>query len=164
MQSSAEQFALQFLKDLTTLSMVSSTNAEALPWAIKTLHILGFDKFNKLSDSSRRQCLWLLKQLMKAGSTVPTLPGAVIAFLRQLTAGDHWKNQSLIEVFLDVFAENRPYLEGPTGIPILQMAFIVFSRLIQYHHRDLQFQSIKEKEVDFCIDWIRTRVRSVLTQ
>ncbi|GAV02779.1 hypothetical protein RvY_13303 [Ramazzottius varieornatus] len=137
--------------------MVSSTNTEALPWAVKTLHVLGFDKFNKLSETSRRQCLWLLKQLMKAGSTTPALPGAVIAFLRQLTAGDHWKNQALIEGFLDVFADNRQYLEGPAGVPILQMAFIVFSRLIQYHHRDLQYQSIKDREVDFCIDWIRTR-------
>ncbi|OQV18391.1 Integrator complex subunit 3 [Hypsibius exemplaris] len=141
----------RYLGDMTVLSML---NADAFAPVVKTLNILLQDKFSKLSDTTKKQAVWLLKGMTKSG--IANLDRAHIPFMRNLTGGENWKNIALLESYMEIFAENRSYFETPASVPIVQMAVLTFIQLIQYHS-PLQFSVIKDKEMDFCLDLLRTR-------
>ena len=91
-------------RDLTLVSR------DGLLMVTNLLTHLVLEKFNKLQDLSRRQYLWLLKELVK--NQVPNVDSIMWNTLRQIVGGDvSPKNIGLIEGLLDIFIENRVWLE-----------------------------------------------------
>ncbi|XP_055351163.1 integrator complex subunit 3-like isoform X2 [Paramacrobiotus metropolitanus] len=142
----------KYMGDATTLSLL---NAEAFNPLTRSLSLLASEKYAKLSDTARKQSVWLMKTFAK--KNIPGLDRIFIPWMRNLTVGDHWKNVSLIEGILETLVECRPILDNGAGVPILQMALLTFIQLIQYHHTSLQYSVIKDKEVDFCLDLLRNK-------
>jgi Integrator complex subunit 3 N-terminal len=76
---------LQFFGDMTVLSML---NAEAFGPVIKTLNTLVHEKFSKLSETAKKQSVWLLKNMTKCG--IANLDRVHIPFMRNLTGIPHF--------------------------------------------------------------------------
>lgn len=116
------------------------------------------EKYNKLTEISKKQLIWLLRELVK--NQVQTVDNLVWNILRQASGGDiSPKNLTLIEEMLDTFVEHRQWLDN---VPILVSAIIyTFVRLIEDHNAP-QFLQLRNKEVKFIISLIRERFAEVM--
>ncbi|GIY82793.1 hypothetical protein CDAR_608791 [Caerostris darwini] len=139
--------AARFYRDLTYLTR------DGLNLVIGHLNSIVTEKFHKLQDHSRSQVIWLIKELIR--NTVNNVDNLCFHLLRQIAGGDlSQKNIWLTESLLDIFVENRVWIEKYNVL----IATIVYTylRLIA-DHLGQKYNVLRQKEVDFCILLLREK-------
>ncbi|XP_013787418.1 integrator complex subunit 3-like [Limulus polyphemus] len=139
--------APRYYRDLTYIT------TDGLALVIGYLTQIIVEKYSKLQDTSRTQLIWLLKEMIK--NSIPGVDGLCYNLLRQIAGGDTTpKNLWLIESMLDIFIENRGWLEK---FPLLVAAVVyTYIRLIVDHGSQMM-SNLRRKEVDFCISLLREK-------
>ncbi|KAL1117815.1 hypothetical protein AAG570_004130, partial [Ranatra chinensis] len=124
-------------------------------FAIVQAHLsqLILDRWPRLTDSVRSQLLWLVKEMIRNG--VNGVENLCWNLMRHMAGGDVTpKNIKLIEAVLDIFIENRPWLEK---FPlIVASAVYTYLRLIEDHMAP-GLLHLQKKEVSFTVSLIRER-------
>ncbi|KAL8567155.1 hypothetical protein ACOMHN_033057 [Nucella lapillus] len=113
-------------------------------------------KWLRLLDSARQQVVWLTKELVK--HNVKDSDELYLLLLRQVVGGDlSQRNVWLAENMLDIFVENRPWLEKSSSprdfVPSVVYTYL---RLI-IDHRESAFSVLRQREVELCITLLREK-------
>jgi len=146
------QMALKAYRDLTLVSR------DGMNMVVTHLTILVAEKYGKLTETARRQLIWLLRELVK--HQVMNAENVVWNCLRQASGGDlSPKNIFLVEGLLDIFIDYRPWLEGQTFI--LQSVVYSYVRLIEDHNTP-SLLALRQKEIKFVITLVRDRFQDVI--
>lgn len=122
------------------------------------IHQIIGERFSRLSESTRRQLLWLVRELVKTG--INNVEGVVWCLLRQIAGGDvSPKNVWLAESLVDILRENRPWLDK---FPVI-VASVTYTYLrILEDHSGPQFAGLRQKEVAFVVGLLRERFQDCL--
>ncbi|KAG7161495.1 Integrator complex subunit 3-like [Homarus americanus] len=122
------------------------------------IHQIIGERFSRLSESTRRQLLWLVRELVKTG--INNVEGVVWCLLRQIAGGDvSQKNIWLAESLVDILRENRPWLDKfPVIVASVSYTYL---RILEDHHAP-QFASLRQKEVNFVVGLLRERFQDCL--
>lgn len=139
--------APRFYRDLTFVTR------DGLAFVLTRLNQLVLERYNKLHDSAKSQLIWLIKELIK--NNVIGADGLCYNLLRQISGGDiSSKNIWLTENMLDVFCENRSWLEK---FPILMSTVIyTYLRLI-VDHGSPALATLRQQEVDLTVSLLREK-------
>jgi integrator complex subunit 3 len=146
------QQAQKTYRDLTLIAR------DGLAIVVSSLIQLIAEKYQKISELSKRQLLWLLRELVK--NQVPGIDNIVWNLLRQATGGDvSPRNIQLIEGMLEIFMEHRAWIEkNPFMIMTICYTFV---RLIEDHNAP-HLLALRNKEVKFVVALIRDRFVEVI--
>lgn len=118
----------------------------------KTNQII-FEKWLKLLDSTRAQIVWLCKELIQNG--ILGSDSVCHSLIRQIAGGDiSPKNIWLTEVMVDIFTENRTWLDKFPNL--LSTVVYTYLRVIVDHNGQV-FVNLRQKEVDLCISILREK-------
>ncbi|XP_025077829.1 integrator complex subunit 3-like [Pomacea canaliculata] len=126
---------------------------DGLSCVLSKAYQLVFDKWPRISETSRAQLVWLTREMVKDSMTgVDTL---CLGLLRQIIGGDiSAKNIWLAESMLDIFVENRPWLDK---VPQL-LATVVYTYLrIIVDHGSSAFLMLRQREVELCVSLLREK-------
>ncbi|XP_069137872.1 integrator complex subunit 3-like [Argopecten irradians] len=134
-------------RDMTLISR------DAMSLVLRHTNQLIFEKWLKLLDNTKVQVIWLLRSLVK--SSVNGTESVCLSLLRQIAGGDvSQKNIWLTENMLDVFTENRPWLDKfPSLIATVVYTYL---RVIEDHNGPL-FVTLRQREVELCIGLLREK-------
>lgn len=111
------------------------------------------DKWLKIIETARIQILWLMKEFVK--NNVAGTDGTCFALIRQIAGGDiNPKNVWLAEQMLDLFSENRIWLER---FPTLMAAGVYTYLRIIIDHGSPAFTNLRNREVEFCVSLLRDK-------
>ncbi|GAB6031207.1 Integrator complex subunit 3 [Chamberlinius hualienensis] len=137
----------RFYRDLTFITR------DGLNLVLGHVNQLITEKYLKLQDVSRTQLVWLLREMIK--NSVLGVDALCYNLLRQIAGGDlSPKNIWLAEAFLDIFIENRLWLDK---LPIL-IATVVYTYLrLIFDHCGPAFSSLQQKETDFTMSLLREK-------
>ncbi|XP_022252177.1 integrator complex subunit 3-like isoform X1 [Limulus polyphemus] len=139
--------AARYYRDLTYVTR------DGLALVIGYLTQIILEKYTKLQDTSRTQLIWLLREMIR--NSVPGVDGLCYNLLRQIAGGDTTpKNIWLAESMLDIFIENRGWLEKFSLL--VATAVYTYLRLIVDHGGQI-LAILRQREVDFCISLLRER-------
>lgn len=93
-----------FFQHYHDLTLVSRDSLKVVTETL--IHQIIGERFSRLSESTRRQLLWLVRELVKTG--INNVEGVVWCLLRQIAGGDvSPKNVWLAESLVDILRENR---------------------------------------------------------
>jgi integrator complex subunit 3 len=126
-------------------------NRDGLVVVIAALSQLVIEKFWKLQDHCRTQILWLVKEMIRSGTSgVETI---MYNLLRNIAGGDvSQRNIALAESLLDLVIDQKQWLEkSPHTVAIVLHTFL---RLIVDHQSS---PALRQKEVNLCVSLIRER-------
>ncbi|RWS28789.1 integrator complex subunit 3-like protein [Leptotrombidium deliense] len=142
-----QQNCQRYYRDLTYV------NRDGLSCAITLLNAIILERYTKLSETTRTQLQWLLREMIKNSTNgADTL---VHNILRQIAGGDiSPKNIWLAESLLDMLIENRLWLEKYTLL--LTTVVYTYLRLI-VDHSSTMHANLRQKEIDFCISLLREK-------
>ncbi|KRG03806.1 integrator complex subunit 3 homolog isoform X1 [Drosophila mojavensis] len=125
---------------------------------VANLTLLVAEKYTKLTETARRQLIWVLREFVK--HQVLSVENVIWNCLRQAGGGDvSHKNLFLVESLLDIFIEYRAWLE--TNPFLVQSSVYSFVRLIE-DHANPALISLRQKEVKFTISLIRDRFHDII--
>lgn len=112
-----------------------------------------FEKWQKLLDSTRHQIVWFCKELVKNG--VANAESVCHSLLRQVAGGDiTQKNVWLAEAMLDLFTENRVWLDKNPGL----VPTVVFTYLrVITDHGNPSLSVLRQRESEFCVSLLREK-------
>ncbi|XP_058863303.1 integrator complex subunit 3 [Acipenser ruthenus] len=129
-------------------------NRDGMNIVLIKINQLLMEKFLKLQDTCRTQLVWLVKELVK--SAVLGADGVCMTLMKQIAGGDvSPKNIWLAENVLDILVEQREWVLK-SGM-LVAMSVYTYLRLIVDHHGTPQHQTLRQKEVDFCVGLLRER-------
>ncbi|PIK62170.1 putative integrator complex subunit 3-like [Apostichopus japonicus] len=114
------------------------------------------ERFAKMSDMTRKQVLWFAKEMVKILRLLLDLFGHVLERVKVVPWGGDIspRNMWLAETLLDLLSENRAWLDK---FPVLMaMVCYTYLRIIEDHSSSM-FTSFRQKEVDFCIQLLRSK-------
>ncbi|XP_048513843.1 integrator complex subunit 3 isoform X2 [Athalia rosae] len=146
------QNAAKSYRDLTLITR------DGLAIVLGHLNQLVLERYLRLHDIARSQLLWLLREMIR--TSVANVDNLCSSLLRHAAGGDtSQKNVFLIDALLDIFQENRPWLDK---FPFL-IASIVYTylRLIE-DHTTPHLAALRQKEVSFMVSLIRERFADCL--
>lgn len=131
--------------------LLVSRDGMALIWT--RLNQIIIEKYTKLLEPIRTQVLWLARELVK--SAIVNADQVMISLIKQISGGDvSPKNMWLAESMLDIFTENRAWLDKhPT---LLAMVLYTYLRVIE-DHSSKSFTHLRDREVEFCVQLIRSK-------
>nr|CAD7258410.1 unnamed protein product [Timema shepardi] len=147
------QSAAKTYRDLTLITR------DGLGLVLNSLSHLILERYLRLTDVSRSQVLWLLREMMRnAVTNVETL---CLNLMRHAAGGDvSQRNVVLIESLLDIYQENRTWLDK---FPVLITSVVyTYLRLIE-DHSGPKLAELRQKEVTFVVALIRERFGECLT-
>ncbi|CAG9790877.1 unnamed protein product [Diatraea saccharalis] len=126
---------------------------------LNNLSNLILERYLKFQDTTRNQLLWLIKEMIR--NNVTGVDSVCWNLMRYASGGDiSPKNIILVESLLDIFIENRAWLDK---FPVLIcMVVYTYLRLIEDHNIP-QLITLRQKEVNFVLTLIRERFADVLT-
>nr|XP_018909585.1 PREDICTED: integrator complex subunit 3 [Bemisia tabaci] len=116
------------------------------------------ERWSRLQDRVRAQLLWLIRELVR--NAVPGTDTLCWNILRHAASGDiSPRNLFLVEHLLDIFQENRPWLEK---YPLL-LASVVYSylRFIEDHFNP-GLTTLRQKEISFIVPLLRDKFNECL--
>lgn len=147
------QNAIKCYRDLTLISR------DGLTSVLSNLSNLIMAKYLKFTDTTKNQVLWLIKEMIR--NAVNGVDNVCWSLMRYAKGGDITpSNIMLIESLLDIFVENRIWLDK---FPVLIcMVVYAFLRLIE-DHNIAPLMSLRQKEVNFVVALIRERFTDVMT-
>ncbi|XP_018305369.1 integrator complex subunit 3 isoform X3 [Mycetomoellerius zeteki] len=146
------QNAAKSYRDLTLITR------DGLGIVLLHLNQLVLDKYLRLNDVTRSQLLWLLREMIR--TSVTNVDNLCLTLLRHAAGGDiSPKNLFLVDALLDIFQENRPWLDKFSFL----VASIVYTylRLIEDHNAP-HLAGLRQKEVTFTTSLIRERMADCL--
>nr|CAD7416792.1 unnamed protein product [Timema poppensis] len=146
-------YIFQTYRDLTLITR------DGLGLVLNSLSHLILERYLRLTDVSRSQVLWLLREMMRnAVTNVETL---CLNLMRHAAGGDvSQRNVVLIESLLDIYQENRTWLDK---FPVLITSVVyTYLRLIE-DHSGPKLAELRQKEVTFVVALIRERFGECLT-
>lgn len=146
------QSAAKSYRDLTLITR------DGLAIVLGHLNQLVLERYLRLNDVTRSQLLWLLREMIR--TSVANVDNLCLSLLRHAAGGDiSLKNLFLVDALLDIFQENRPWLDK---FPFL-VASIVYTylRLIEDHNAP-HLSGLRQKEVTFTVSLIRERMADCL--
>lgn len=146
------QNAAKSYHDLTLITR------DGLAIVLGHLNQLVLERYLRLHDTARTQLLWLLREMIR--TSVANVDNLCSSLLRHAAGGDtSQKNLFLVDALLDIFQENRPWLDK---FPFL-IASIVYTylRLIEDHTAP-HLGPLRQKEVSFMVSLIRERCADCL--
>ncbi|XP_068622416.1 integrator complex subunit 3 homolog [Battus philenor] len=145
--------ATKCYRDLTLITR------DGLTCVLNNLSNLILERYLKFQDTTRNQLLWLIKEMMR--NAVTGVDNVCWNLMRYASGGDITpKNIYLVESLLDMYIENRMWLEK---YPVLIcMVVYTYLRLIEDHNIP-HLMSLRQKEVNFVIALIREHFTDVLT-
>lgn len=113
-------------------------------------------KWIRIAESSRQQIVWLTKELVK--QNVKDSDELYLLLLRQVVGGDlSPRNVWLAENLLDIFIENRSWLEkSPSPRDLVPSVVYTYLRLI-IDHKESSFSILRQREVELCISLLREK-------
>lgn len=140
-------------RDLTLITR------DGLTCVLNNLSNLILERYLKFQDTTRNQLLWLIKEMIR--NAVTGVDSVCWNVMRYASGGDiSPKNIILVESLLDIFIENRAWLDK---FPVLIcMVVYTYLRLIEDHNIP-QLMNLRQKEVNFVIALVRERFTDVLT-
>nr|CAD7452925.1 unnamed protein product [Timema tahoe] len=147
------QSAAKTYRDLTLITR------DGLGLVLNSLSHLILERYLRLTDVSRSQVLWLLREMMRnAVTNVETL---CLNLMRHAAGGDvSQRNVVLIESLLDIYQENRSWLDK---FPVLITSVVyTYLRLIE-DHSGPKLAELRQKEVTFVVALVRERFGECLT-
>ncbi|XP_038068017.1 integrator complex subunit 3-like isoform X1 [Patiria miniata] len=126
---------------------------DGLSVAWTKLNQIVVDKYTKLQDGVRTQLVWVTKEMVK--NSVTGVVNVCSSLIKQIAGGDiHPKNVWLAEAMLDLFTENKAWLDK---YPVLMaMVLYTYLRVIEDHSSQM-LASLRQREVDFCIGLLRSK-------
>uniref|UniRef100_T1JE28 SOSS complex subunit A homolog n=1 Tax=Strigamia maritima TaxID=126957 RepID=T1JE28_STRMM len=144
---SEPQAAARYYRDLTFISR------DGLVLSFTRLNQIILNRYTKLQDSARAQIIWLLKEMIK--NNVAGVDACCQNILRQIAGGDvSQKNVWLAESMLDIFVENRNWLDKFSFLS----ATVVYTYLrLIVDHGSPALASLRQREVDLTISLIREK-------
>ncbi|XP_059617022.1 integrator complex subunit 3 homolog [Phlebotomus argentipes] len=144
--------AAKTYRDLTLLSR------DGLAFATTNVSMLVADKYPKMTDTARKQLLWLVREFVK--NAVLNVDQIIWNMLRQASGGDvSPRNLLLVEGLLDIFIDHRQWLEKT---PFLVGTVVyTYVRLIE-DHTSPHLNALRSKEVKFVVSLIRDRFADVI--
>lgn len=145
--------ATKCYRDLTLITR------DGLTCVLNNLSNLILERYLKFQDTTRNQLLWLIKEMMR--NAVTGVDNVCWTLMRYASGGDVTpKNIYLVESLLDIYIENRLWLEK---FPVLIcMVVYTYLRLIEDHNIP-HLMLLRQKEVNFVIALIREHFADVLT-
>ncbi|XP_078063855.1 integrator complex subunit 3-like, partial [Mustelus asterias] len=112
------------------------------------------EKYLKLQDTVRIQLVWLVREIVK--NAVLGADGVCMTLMKQIAGGDVTpKNIWLAESVLEILVEQREWVLKSNML--IAMIIYTYLRLIVDHHGTPQLQSLRQKEVDFCMTLLREK-------
>lgn len=131
---------------------------DGFSFVTNNLAILVAEKYQKLNEIPRKQLLWFLNELIK--NQVMNVDNIVWNILRQVSGGDiSHKNIALVEGLLEIFIENRLWLEKEPFL--IGTVVYTYTRLLEDHF-GAQLINLQKKEISFVISLIRDRFTDVM--
>ncbi|ESP00345.1 hypothetical protein LOTGIDRAFT_140883 [Lottia gigantea] len=129
------------------------TSRDGLNIVLLKTNTIIYEKWLRLADSVRTQILWLIRELIK--NNVPGADSVCFILLRQISGGDiSTKNVYLCESTVDMFYENKSWLEKQTGlIPSVVYTFL----RVMIDHNLPSLATVRQKETDLCILLLREK-------
>ncbi|KAF0295626.1 Integrator complex subunit 3 [Amphibalanus amphitrite] len=117
------------------------------------MQFLIMEKYTKLLESVKQQLIWLTREMIR--NSVNGTEALCWNLMRQIVGGDvSPKNIWLAESLLDIYVENRAWLEKHSFL----VASAVYSYLrIMEDHFAPQFQALRQKETTFVVQLLRER-------
>lgn len=145
--------ATKCYRDLTLITR------DGFTCVLNNLSNLILERYLKFQDTTRNQLLWLIKEMIR--NVVTGVDSVCWNVMRYASGGDiSPKNIILVESLLDIFIENRVWLDK---FPVLIcMVVYTYMRLIEDHNIP-HLMSLRQKEVNFVIALIRERFTDVLS-
>ncbi|GAB1287775.1 Integrator complex subunit 3 [Apodemus speciosus] len=130
---------------------------------LNKINQLLMEKYLKLQDTCRTQLVWLVRELVKSG--VLGADGVCMTFMKQIAGSSvpwcRWRCYSqkyLVGRKCSGYPDGAEVEEWVLKSSILiAMAVYTYLRLIVDHHGTAQLQTLRQKEVDFCISLLRER-------
>lgn len=147
-----QQEAGKAYRDLTLITR------DGLAIVLCHLNQLILERYLRLNDTARSQLLWLLRELIR--TSVANVDNLCLSLLRHAAGGDtSVKNIYLIDALLDVFQDNRAWLDK---YPFL-IASIVYTylRLIEDHSAP-HLLLLRQKEVTLTVNLLREKMNDCL--
>ncbi|XP_063229755.1 integrator complex subunit 3 isoform X2 [Bacillus rossius redtenbacheri] len=139
--------AAKTYRDLTLITR------DGLSGALASLAHLAGDRYLRLTEVARAQLVWLARELVR--NAVPGVDGLCFVLLRHAAGGDvSARNVLLVESLLDVFVENRLWLDKHPVM--ISMVVYTYLRLIEDHMSPM-FAVLRQKEVAFVSTLVRER-------
>lgn len=137
----------RYYRDLTFVTR------DGLALVLTRLNQIILERYLRLQESSKSQLIWLLKEMIK--NSIPGVDGICYNLLRQIAGGDiSAKNVWLAENLIDVFSENRAWLEK---FPVL-LATVIYTYLrLIVDHAGPSFHILRQREIDLTISLIRSK-------
>jgi integrator complex subunit 3 len=148
------QMAAVALKDLLIVTR------DGMEFIISNVSELISAKFQKLTDISKHQLLWLFKELLKSLGSNQKVNGLLWALIRQACGGDvSPKNISWIEGILDILIDHRARFDKyPGSVGLVAYSFV---RLVEDHNAS-HLAALRNKEIKFVISLIRDRFQDII--
>lgn len=145
--------AVKCYRDLTLITR------DGLTSVLNNLSNLILERYLRFNDITRSQLLWLVKEMIR--NAVTGIDSVCWNLMRYASGGDVTpKNLFLVESLLDIYIENRPWLDK---FPVLIcMVVYTYLRLIEDHNIP-HLMALRQKEVNFVIALVRERFADVLT-
>lgn len=145
--------APKYYRDLTLVSR------DGLASILAHLTTLILERYLRFHDIARNQLLWLLREMIR--NSVTNVDNICWNLMRYASGGDlHPKNLHLIESLLDIYIENKTWLDR---FPSLICSVVyTYLRLIEDHNVP-SLLALRQKEVNFVILLIRERFADVMT-
>lgn len=139
--------APRYYRDLTYLAR------DGLNLVLSHLTQIILEKFSKLQEACRNQLIWLIKEMVK--NSLTAVDSLCYHLLRQIAGGDvSTKNIWLTEALLDIFIENRAWVEKFSVL----VATIVYTYLrLIVDHIGQKYATLRQREVEFCVSLLRER-------
>ncbi|XP_067832119.1 integrator complex subunit 3 [Heptranchias perlo] len=135
-------------RDLTLVSR------DGMNLILMKINQLLMEKYLKLQDTVRIQLVWLVREIVK--NAVLGADGVCMTLMKQIAGGDvTLKNIWLSESVLEILVEQREWVLKSNML--IAMIIYTYLRLIVDHHGTPQLQSLRQKEVDFCMILLREK-------
>lgn len=139
--------ALKHYRDLALITR------DSFVLLVSKLNWVLIEMYQKLQETPKIQLIWLIKEAVK--SNVPYMESVCVNLMRNVIAGNpSHANMWLAENLLNIFTENKAWLDkNPT---MIGYAVYFFLRHIP-DHVSLQHEPFRNKEIKFCIAYLRER-------
>ncbi|XP_077989052.1 integrator complex subunit 3-like [Glandiceps talaboti] len=126
---------------------------DGLQLTIIKLNEIVLGKYLKIHEKAGPQLVWIVRELVK--NSVVGADSVCSSLLRQIAGGDLTpKNIWLAESMLDVFTDNRPWLDKQATF--ISVVVYTYLRLIEDHSGQL-LANLRQREVEFCVSLMREK-------
>lgn len=138
--------------------MLNMIQRDNFACCVKELTHICIEKYPRLSDASRQNLVWLLREMV--GLHVADIDAVLLALMRQMTGGDcRERNISVVSGVVSIFSEHRgqDWLLKSSPSHLASVVFYTFTRLAFDHVPGGSHDALRRKEARVCVSLWRGR-------